>query len=133
MLVDFEPVAGILGQIYKPEELWEKQETGVFVTHLNGHSEHFPGTEDATFTDRKYYGVCDDVDQIKQHYPDIVESDQQYVVCMTPIYHEDQEEEGGWRWHKWGPYIGNHKPQQEYLYDEVGIERVFVFHILEVK
>jgi len=131
MLVDFEPVAGLLGQLYMPEELWQKQEKGVFVTHINGFQSHFPGTEEfPKFDDRDAYGVCDNVEQIKQHYPELNDSDRMFVVCMTPIYHDDN---GGWRWHKWGQYIGNHTPQFEYLSEEEGIEMVFVFHILEVK
>jgi hypothetical protein len=134
MLVDFEPVAGVLGQIYKPEELWQKQEPGVFLTHLNGCSQHFPEAEEfPEFADyRSSYGVCDNVEQIKQHYPDVFESTRKFVVCMTPIIHAEETEQD-FRWHKWGPYIGNHKPQHEYLFDEVGIEQVFVFRILEVQ
>lgn len=133
MLVDFEPVAGLLGQLYTPEQLWQKQEKGVFVTHINGFQNHFPGTEEfPKFDDRDAYGVCDNVEQIKQHYPELTDSDRMFVVCMTPIRHEDQEEQD-WRWHKWGRYIGNHEPQHEYLKEEEGIEMVFVFHILEIK
>jgi hypothetical protein len=72
------------------------------------------------------------VEQIKQHYPDVFESTRKFVVCMTPIIHAEETEQD-FRWHKWGPYIGNHKPQHEYLFDEVGIEQVFVFRILEVQ
>ena len=132
MLVDFEPVAGLLGQEHTPDQLWQKQEPGVFLTHLNGR-DHFPGFDDVEFADyRPDYGVCDNVEQIKSHYPELVESDRRFVVVMTPIIHAEETEQD-WRWHKWGPYIGNHEPQHEYLFDEVGIEKVFVFHILEQK
>lgn len=32
---------------------------------------------------------------------------------------------------KWGEYIGKHNPQCEYLYDEVGIEQVYCYHVYE--
>jgi len=132
MLVDFEPVAGVLGQIYTPDQLWQKQEKGVFITHLNGR-DHFPGTEELPeFDGRDAYGVSDNIEQIKAHYPELIESDRMFVVCMTPIIHAEETEQN-WRWHKWGQYIGDHDPQHEYLFDEVGIEMVFVFQILEVK
>jgi hypothetical protein len=130
MLIDFKPVAGVLGQIYKPEELWEKVETGVFITHLSGKN-HFPNTEERPeFNQRDSYGVCDNLSQIKSHYPELIESNRKFVVLMTEIRHDEQTEQG-WRWRKWGDYIGIHKPQHEYLLDEVGIEKVFVYKILE--
>jgi hypothetical protein len=43
----------------------------------------------------------------------------------------NQSHEGGWRWHKWGEYIGKYEPQYEYLYDEPEIEKVYVYHIYE--
>lgn len=84
MLVDFEPV---VGDFEKPEELWEKVETGVFYTILNGEKLFFPGTNpDPEFDDyRNNYGVCDNADQIKRHYPEVVESDRKFVICMTPM------------------------------------------------
>jgi hypothetical protein len=30
-----------------------------------------------------------------------------------------------------GRYIGKHDPQYEYLYDEVGIDHVYCYHIYE--
>lgn len=39
----------------------------------------------------------------------------------------------GWRWCKWGEYIGDYTPDHEYLYDEEGIEEVFVYQIIRIK
>lgn len=44
----------------------------------------------------------------------------------------EQYPEGGWRWHKWGPYIGVQNPQCEYLYDEKNIDVVYTYHIYEI-
>lgn len=79
------------------------------------------------------YGVCDHALNILTHpdYISILNSpDRRFTVFLTEVRREDQPEDGGWRWHKWGPYIGNYKPQHEYLYYEK-IDKVFVFKILE--
>ena len=79
------------------------------------------------------YGVCDSVDQLLQLYRTFLENDpRRFVVSVTELLRENQPEVGGWRWHKWGPYIGTQKPQHEYLYDETHINRVFTFHFLVV-
>jgi hypothetical protein len=38
----------------------------------------------------------------------------------------------GWRYHKWGDYIGSQNPQSEYLYDDTHIDAVWTFHIYEL-
>ena len=40
---------------------------------------------------------------------------------------------GGWRWHKWGEYIGKHNPQYEYLDHESGIDYVLVWKLCPVE
>lgn len=132
MLIDAEPVVGIWSNIgLKPEDCWYRAEAGVFHTHINGR-DHFPDFEHFPDFDnyRQSYGVCDNVEQVKQKYPELVTGDRKFVVLLSEIRHEDETEQN-WRWHKWGEYIGTHEPQHEYLYDEVGIERVLVFSIIE--
>lgn len=77
------------------------------------------------------YGVCDDVQQIIDAYPTLQATNRSFVVMVTQVDREDQSEDGGWRWHKWGEYIGKHAIQHEYLYDEEGIDSVLVYHIYE--
>lgn len=77
------------------------------------------------------YGVCDSVEQLLEACPELETSQRRFVVSITPVVRADQDPEWGWRWHKWGPYIGNHQPQHEYLYDEVGIEAVYVYQVFE--
>jgi hypothetical protein len=77
------------------------------------------------------YGVCDSPDQILAQCPELFAPDRGFVITVTPVIRKNQNPQGGWRWHKWGPYIGTHKIQHEYLYDEEGIEQVLVFHIYE--
>lgn len=81
---------------------------------------------------RADYGVCDDVDQVVAYYAQqIADSKRAYVIGMMPVRKADQTE-GGWRWHKWGQYIGRHTITQEYLYDEPVVEQVHCFHLVEL-
>jgi len=80
------------------------------------------------------YGVCDSPDQFFEHEVGkfIEQSELKYVVSFSRISKRSQPSEGGWRWHKWGPYIGKKEPQYEYIYDEgPEIEEVYVFHIYQ--
>ena len=87
--------------------------------------------EDLDLVQRSPYGVCDNVDQLLKHFPELEASDRMFVVTLTEVRKDEQPNRGGWRWHKWGPYIGSHTPAHEYLYDEKDIEAVFVYHIYE--
>jgi hypothetical protein len=77
------------------------------------------------------YGVCDSVENLLEYAPDLITSEREFVVTMTRVSREDQPEYGGWRWHKWGEYIGKFDSQCEYLYDEEGIDEVFCYHVFE--
>lgn len=79
------------------------------------------------------YGVADSIDQVLNHYSEAVNSSNPIVIVIVELRKKDQSPEGGWRWHKWGEYIGTQKPQMEYLYDEPEIEKVVVFHIYPVR
>lgn len=80
-----------------------------------------------------YIGVCDNYEQILKEYPHIeICKDHTFFIYLTPITREEQPQEGGWRWHKWGPYIGDKNPQQEYLYDEQEIEKVYIFDVFDI-
>lgn len=79
------------------------------------------------------YGVADNWYQIIARWHDeLVLSDRRFLITYTPIIKANQGPEGGWRWHKWGEYIGVYEPTTEYLYDEPEIEDVIVFHIFEM-
>jgi hypothetical protein len=118
---------------------------GVYVCPLN--SEHTVGllTDYQTpvdFDSPLYfsnYGVCDNASQALDYYDSLYSShedymkDKSFVILLTPMFRESQPEYGGWRWHKWGQYIGKFKHKREYLYDEKGIDYIYCFNILEVK
>lgn len=81
------------------------------------------------------YGVCDSPDQFAEKFAVTLEADpRHFCVSFTKIAKADQSPDGGWRWHKWGPYVGTQERSgTEYLYDEPTIEVVYVYHILEVR
>ena len=81
------------------------------------------------------YGVCDNWEQVLSKCDRIkpyLESPEPFVVIVSEIRKESQPENGGWRWHKWGEYIGDKEPQCEYLHDEPDIDSVFVFGVYHV-
>ena len=79
------------------------------------------------------YGVCDNYEQVLERYKDILDdTDKNYVVGVCTVDRRRQSSEGGWRWHKWGEYIGTQNPKHEYLYDDTHIDRVYCFHIYEI-
>ena len=71
------------------------------------------------------YGVSDNVEQVLERYKAVVDNpDVQIIISFAPVNKEDQPKNGGWRWHKWGEYIGTHEPKHDYHDDEDRIEAV---------
>lgn len=79
------------------------------------------------------YGVCDTYKQILEQIPEILKRPNSYIITVTSIQREHEPPQEGWRWSKWGEYIGTHEITAEYLYDEQEIEEVFVYHVYEVQ
>jgi hypothetical protein len=84
------------------------------------------------------YGVADNIEQIKEYYKEWIEKSD-WFIAVTPVYQEKENagKGGGWRWHKWGEYIGTLDPECEYLDDEdFGDDwqgYVLCYHIYPVK
>lgn len=80
------------------------------------------------------YGVADSIKQILEHYKDwLSDPDNQSVLFVVEINKKDCSPKGGWRWCRWGEYIGIQEPTREYLYDEPVIESVVVYNIFTVR
>ncbi len=81
------------------------------------------------------YGVCDNPTQVME-WPEMAAAlanpDRLYAVVFTILRSQDQHPTGGWRWHKWGEYVGVQNPQCEYLYDEPEIDTVYIYHVHDV-
>lgn len=104
---------------------------GVYEIHHFGGSHFLRDYDSWPETTVGPYGVCDNLDNLLEKCPELENSDRQFVVTLTRIRKDDQPPEGGWRWHKWGGYIGSQDTQCEYLYDEPEIDEVLCFHIYE--
>lgn len=104
------------------------EDTGIYWALLNFGSNFFEETQDLEYENRFWedetissYGVADNIDQIKEYYKhQIADPENKYFISISPVYQEKENagKGGGWRWHKWGPYIGDLNPQYEYLDDE---------------
>lgn len=85
------------------------------------------------------YGVADSVEQLKEYFrEEIQDPDRKYFLTLTPVFQdkENKGKGGGWRWHKWGEYIGNLNPRCECLDDEDfgdDFQYVICFHLYELK
>lgn len=80
------------------------------------------------------YGVCDAPEQVLWK-SNIVRAERIFVVLCSSIEKDPNNAGlgGGWRWHKWGPYIGEQDgPTREYLDDEPNIDLVYTYHILQL-
>jgi hypothetical protein len=79
------------------------------------------------------YGVCDYPEQVVERFPILKTHPGKFFISFVRIRRGEQPRDGGWRWHKWGTYIGEKSPQCEYLHDEPEIEEVYTFSIYEVE
>lgn len=72
------------------------------------------------------YGVCDSPQQFAKKYDKF-----SGYVTFTVVRRKAQSKEGGWRWHKWGEYVGDHQDivsATEYLYDAKEIDEQYLFN-----
>ena len=78
------------------------------------------------------YGVCDGHEQFMRKFGKILEDDER-TFCVGFSHCAKEPGVQGWRWHKWGEYIGEGEPECEYLADEEGFEDgVWGFFILQI-
>ncbi len=131
-------LAGMDGAPVTPTEtrtgVWEIGHYGSSA-FLRGLYEQYPeglGEEPEMY--RGPYGVCDSVEDILRAYP-ILEASKtrQFIVTMKLVKRDASRKGlgGGWRWHKWGEYIGKQEQTTEYLDDEPNVEQVYCYHIFE--
>jgi hypothetical protein len=84
------------------------------------------------------FGISDNIEQIKKYYKEEIEDNKRkFFIACTPVFQdkENKGKGGGWRWHKWGKYIGELNTQFEYLDDEDfgdDFKYVIVFKIVEI-
>ena len=128
-----DPILAIVGSLHGDSES-KRLGLGMYqVSHFGG-SHFMPKYEDypEDLGDIDCYGVCDYPAQVLERCPMLGEHPKRsFVVIFHRLLKKDEDESGGWRWHKWGEYIGDQKPQREYLHDEPEIEEVWTYHIHE--
>ena len=113
----------------------EQLQTGIYEVGHFGSSdfprrgyEHYPTLPNE---DIDCYGVCDNLDQLLSLIPEVINSERQFIITLVKVKKSQQSKTGGWRWSKWGPYVGTQDSQCEYLYDEPLVNEVFCYHIME--
>lgn len=87
---------------------------------------------DSNDYDNNHYGVADNVEQIIKKFPSINDEDGKYIIAYQRLSRDEEPQDGGWRWHKWGEYIGDKEPQCEYLAHEPEIESIIVFNVFKL-
>jgi hypothetical protein len=78
------------------------------------------------------YGVCDYPSQVVEQFPKLISDPRRFILTFQEVRKSEQPERDGWRWHKWGTYIGSQNSSSEYIADEPDIELVYIFHVLEL-
>ena len=106
------------------------------IKHFSGnHLIGIKSYEDESFEIGNYhsYGVCDSPQQFMEDVGPLLEkSDDKFVAFFTHVAKRPGERDG-WRWHKWGEYIGKGTPTREYLDDEEQFnDGIYVYHVYRV-
>lgn len=77
--------------------------------------------------------VVDSPAQWKAKFYDQLAADSEIWCAFFTHIEKTPGQTGGWRWHKWGPYVGEGEPTREYLDDEPGFDDgVWVVHVHRV-
>ena len=122
------PIMAMMGL----EKIPDRQITGVYANAPNFHNV----LKDNGYKTEGFgkYGVADNYNQVLKKYKEmLMNPDKNYVVSYIWIHKLEEPAQGGWRWHKWGEYIGIHKPEHEHIYDEADpIYSVICYHIFEI-
>ena len=126
-----DPIMEMVARINGRESGSKEIRPGIYEVGHHGASNFLRGYEDYPELTVGPYGVCDSVEQLLAACPELEAPGRDFVVTLTKVRKADQPEDGGWRWHKWGEYIGTQNPTTEYLHDEPNIEEVYCFHIYE--
>lgn len=89
-----------------------------------------------TFDGVPVYGVCDSPEQFLKLHGAALEACPNRVAVFFTHVAKDPNNKGqgdGWRWHKWGEYIGEGSPQHEHLDDEDAFpDGIYCFHIHDI-
>lgn len=104
------------------------------VIHSYEHTDKMPSLKEKMKYIEEWsgYGVADSVEQIKEAFPQFWWSERTFILILDIVKKGNQPSRGGWRWEKWGPYIGVQESRADYLYDEPDIDEILTFSFIEV-
>lgn len=147
----FETVSGPLADIMeitnpgmggRPQQVHQ----GIYITPLNWDHvihqeiiEEWPDFKPIPHAEQPYlhcYGVCDHWSQVLAAGLQLLTDPRNFVILLHPVVKTEQPASGGWRWHKWGPYIGMYQKQveaHEYIADTPDVEVVYCYHIYHIR
>lgn len=126
-----DPILSLVAAVNGNKAMAKELRQGVYEVGHFGGSHFLRGYDQYPDLSVGPYGVCDSLENLLEKCPELEAQGRYFVVTLTKVRREDQPESGGWRWHKWGEYIGTQAPMHEYLYDDKHIDEVLVFHIYE--
>lgn len=129
-----EPILSLIALAQGKQSGARKIRDGIYEVSHFGSSDFMRGWEEyADLGQHNSYGVCDGADNLLEAMPILQDPVRQFVVTLTKVERDltNKGQGGGWRWHKWGPYIGKHEPKMEYLDDEPDIDHVYCYHVYE--
>lgn len=79
-------------------------------------------------------GICDNASQvINKHSKIVKDKNKKYIIFLSPVFKCDQQVGTGFRWSRYGKYIGVQDQSEKLLVDEPYIEFIFKYSIYEIK
>jgi hypothetical protein len=136
------PLAGILSDVVGTYHPAKPIDVPGFIMHSNWNPEFVYALKEHDWefyelpSGLSTHGVVDTPQQfIERHAGELMLNERRLCVFFVHIVKDpaNRGRGGGWRWHKWGTYIGDGDPQWEYLDDEEGFDDgVYTFSIREV-
>jgi hypothetical protein len=103
--------SGLVVNTYPFGDLYTELFSGSYTPGTPEYLERLLAAQDAP----NDFGVCDRWEQIVKTWPELLTDPRHFVIGLAEVRRDEQPAWGGWRWHKWGEYIGDFEPQQEYL------------------
>jgi hypothetical protein len=121
--------------LFSTDKIKEKFNSFLCIRYIDGKVDwdYLKECEKKGIETKSNYGICDNYQQVIDFYPELNDKNRKFVISLCKISKKNQPKNGGWRWHKWGDYIGIQNPQCEYIYYEPKIEEVYVYHIFEME
>lgn len=114
-------------------ELWDRNDFDRSYFTIGATESTFIGDKEVAIDGLNSYGVCDSPAQFYTDFGKKLHEDPRPLVVMFTHVTKDPDNRGvggGWRWHKWGEYVGHGTPTTEYLDDEDEFDSgIYCYHV----